>query len=782
MSSESHIKDAHDFYEKYSKRINGKLIPYDVEEIKKENPVFKYDSYYIGKFNENGNPEGWGKIFWSDYIFYGYMKNGVLDGNGEIGVIITDDYSYIGIIENTNMNGQGTLILANGLKIKGIFKNNEFVENGQIWYPFGKYYKGQIKNIAKPNKLNFVPHGNGFMSYNNITYKGIFEKGNFIRGTKKTNDTTYIGNFKYNQLIGNGKIIQENMEYTGDTLYEYMHGNGILKLSNERVFEGRFFYHYYVGNGTTIKPPFIVNNMNNDIVNVIYDKNTQTYYKKINNEKGDIIDDCTGYLVQGDFKIIREGYFKNGKILETYIVNYDRNIFEKKEINMWAIDNEDLQNKNVSNNIENNQNISKKPAHLKSPSSVIQLNSTCVSHSFARSICRTFLLCTIIDGDKIDTFYILIFLLFLKINKIPCQDGIATNTLMVYTSNFFKYLKDKNNRTEIENYKYTDIPCEFLMNKTCSTVNELIMKNFSLQQKNDFFNKLYFFLDNNLLYSRLQSYVYSMEGDNIPSRKIYSWLCKKLHPIMIFDCITHAVVLNSWGIWYNKTNNNQKIINPNIVTYTNTWKDQYKVAIPNIRNACLSMGETDNTIQFICIDFKLNKIKKLNHPLYNKIINRQKQLFDITSPNNFNNNPKIVYNNSIKHINYHDDNEDNDEYNNEYVKGYIYNNMMESYYDNMTEYTDDNDEYNDDNDDNDWEDWENRWNTADNEYYEEIMLKNYNNDLKNWHLLENDVYVYDGLDDDLDWIKIWNNKYRYGTPSGTSSEHSNNDTDDDLHP
>ncbi|KHD44487.1 hypothetical protein ACVRZD_09430 [Streptococcus hongkongensis] len=79
---------------------------------------------------------------------------------------------YTGYVINHRMNGQGTLVYANGDKYVGDFKQGVFEGKGTFTSKTGWSYKGDFKKGQADGKGTL-------MAKNNKVYKGTFKQGIF---------------------------------------------------------------------------------------------------------------------------------------------------------------------------------------------------------------------------------------------------------------------------------------------------------------------------------------------------------------------------------------------------------------------------------------------------------------------------------------------------------------------------------------------------------------------------------------------------------------------------
>ncbi|MFI3634615.1 hypothetical protein [Streptococcus parauberis] len=82
------------------------------------------------------------------------------------------DIKYTGYVINHRMNGQGTLVYANGDKYEGDFKQGVFEGQGTFTSRTGWSYKGDFKKGQADGKGTLK-------AKNNKVYKGTFKQGIF---------------------------------------------------------------------------------------------------------------------------------------------------------------------------------------------------------------------------------------------------------------------------------------------------------------------------------------------------------------------------------------------------------------------------------------------------------------------------------------------------------------------------------------------------------------------------------------------------------------------------
>ena len=192
-----------------------------------------------------------------------------------------------------------------------------------------------------------------------------------------------------------------------------------------------------------------------------------------------------------------------------------------------------------------------KPGHLASAAGVVQFDNTCVSHSIARSLTRTFLLLTLIDGDMSNILYTAIYCMCVQINGGSC-DPASPNVFDAVIAEFYRINGERNGLKTLFSLKYSDIKCEFYR-KTCpipdSRKSDFILQPLigDLAKKSAFVRKLETILDNKIIEVSSDEYKCIPGSANLPTNKIRGWLGKRIQPTISAYCIMHTMVLKSWG-------------------------------------------------------------------------------------------------------------------------------------------------------------------------------------------------------------------------------------------
>ncbi len=149
-------------------------------------------------------------------------------------------------------NGRGAMILSDGAKYIGEFKNSEITGEGACYYEDGSVYQGQW--------LKGYPHGKGVMILADGTRKeGDWRKGKlmkeeeisveeFVQKGREANQTGCIsGDCANGQGI---YIYPSGAVYIGEFRNGEIHGVGVCYYSDGSKYQGEWQYRYPDGNGT----------------------------------------------------------------------------------------------------------------------------------------------------------------------------------------------------------------------------------------------------------------------------------------------------------------------------------------------------------------------------------------------------------------------------------------------------------------------------------------------------------------------------------------------------
>jgi len=203
--------------------------------------TYESGAYYIGEVNAQHKPHGKGTYYYADgSVYEGDWVNNEMHGKGTI----TDEKGnrYTGYFANDKEHGKGILIFSQGFKCEVEMRNGEIHEQGEIEflsdtlpkkgeikYPNGDHYEGELNIHGEPhgngiltkangikyegNMVNGSPHGLGTMTLTN----GSISVGKFIHGYRHGQFTTYLSNgtrleceFQHDKPHGKGKAIDKD--------------------------------------------------------------------------------------------------------------------------------------------------------------------------------------------------------------------------------------------------------------------------------------------------------------------------------------------------------------------------------------------------------------------------------------------------------------------------------------------------------------------------------------------------------------------------------------------
>jgi len=165
--------------------------------------------------------DGLGYYESTDYKLLGEWKDNLLNGFG-INYIKRNNLYFEGEFSQGKKNGYGILIV-NGGKYEGYFKEDEFYGIGSFYFKDERVYHGEWKN----NKMN----GTGLLTWKNgKRYEGFFsnnKKNGF--GIFYSDNKIYIGLWEDSKLKGNVFVFEKGLL----SKYFYEDGKKIKKLKFE---------------------------------------------------------------------------------------------------------------------------------------------------------------------------------------------------------------------------------------------------------------------------------------------------------------------------------------------------------------------------------------------------------------------------------------------------------------------------------------------------------------------------------------------------------------------
>ena len=179
------------------------------------------EDIYVGEVNNNGEPQGQGKMTY---------------GNGDV---------YEGAWNDGKKHGQGKMIYEDGNVYDGMWKDGKPNGKGKMTYAkdlFGKIFK-EYDGMWKDGKR----HGEGELIYNDASvYNGAFEDGKPHgegKMTYKESGAIYEGAWKKMEPHGQGTLtLKSGHVYEG--VFEdgvlWLQGQGKLTLKSGHVYEGAF--------------------------------------------------------------------------------------------------------------------------------------------------------------------------------------------------------------------------------------------------------------------------------------------------------------------------------------------------------------------------------------------------------------------------------------------------------------------------------------------------------------------------------------------------------------
>jgi len=194
---------------------------------------------YEGDFDDD-RFNGTGKyVYPNGDIYKGSFVHGLRQGQGEQDFRALEEH-YSGEWLADKRHGQGTLVYRNDylrrLQYEGQWANDMKCGRGVLTFAHEGYYKGEFKDD--------LYHGEGELLFENgDEFKGVFERGNMLRGRMKylETDIVYDGEFLSDRPHGAGKMRKlDGSVYQGEFENGLRHGFAQLRLQNGDVYEGFF--------------------------------------------------------------------------------------------------------------------------------------------------------------------------------------------------------------------------------------------------------------------------------------------------------------------------------------------------------------------------------------------------------------------------------------------------------------------------------------------------------------------------------------------------------------
>ena len=205
------------------------------------------------------SPDLWKKFYPNDEEFFNYEKGNVINSHTTYQNNLNEIETYIGELnQNGEKNGFGKLFSKNKKRI-GTWRNNKFTGWGreirEDWEIYeGRFINGELtgKGIYKNKNKNFlyigefnkfIKHGKGELFTPKFKYRGNFDN-NKISGRGRIeiyNHGVYDGYFKDDQISGKGIFMwKDGGTFYGEMKDGKMNGDGKLITNDLIEFEGTF--------------------------------------------------------------------------------------------------------------------------------------------------------------------------------------------------------------------------------------------------------------------------------------------------------------------------------------------------------------------------------------------------------------------------------------------------------------------------------------------------------------------------------------------------------------
>lgn len=217
--------------------------------------------------------------------------------------------------------------------------------------------------------------------------------------------------------------------------------------------------------------------------------------------------------------------------------------------------------------------------------------------------------------------------------KIGCDDGIYFGYIPLYINKilneFYEYSTD--NPSILNGYTYSNNKCNFLTNKKECKVNDIpILDSLKPKQALQFKTTFKYIYEKKVFNMKIVKYEINNNTPNYPPNEILFLLEKKLQPYVAVHCWSHATVLRSWGVNYDKNGIKEDVSN-NYFCYINTYSNENKNCYDDISKLCIDYHTNDsNLISFFCLDYHENLIKDTY--LLKNIIDRRNSIYMTSNP------------------------------------------------------------------------------------------------------------------------------------------------------
>ena len=243
--------------------------------------------------------------------YVGYFRDGDFNGNGQY--IYKSGTIYKGGNKDGLADGFGTMFFSSGAEYVGYFKKDKYHGKGKYTYKNGDKYEGEYKNDKRDGFGIFnIKNGDKFVG----NYKNGQRNG---KGKYFSKIGVFEGEYKNGLRDGHGVILFKNGDkYTGQFIRGKVAGLGKYLFSNGNFYEGMFEDNKYSGegiftfaNGKT-KEGIWKNNklIENKKISKLYSQKNDNV-KKIENEKLYKVGSGSG------FEVSKKGYF----ITNNHVIN-----------------------------------------------------------------------------------------------------------------------------------------------------------------------------------------------------------------------------------------------------------------------------------------------------------------------------------------------------------------------------------------------------------------------------------------------------------------------------
>lgn len=176
---------------------------------------YKNGDYYSGEL-ANGKPEGHGQLWYGEGLEYeGGFVNGSWSGRGSGKIELKDGSLYEGNLIDGIPHGDGTLILSDGREMVGLFVEGKLNGKALVTYPGNSclnispldfFTGGELEGAFLDGKLQ-SPVTFTYSSLGELYIGEIKEDKPHGKGTIKTDQYEYTGDFSEGELLGRGTLL-----------------------------------------------------------------------------------------------------------------------------------------------------------------------------------------------------------------------------------------------------------------------------------------------------------------------------------------------------------------------------------------------------------------------------------------------------------------------------------------------------------------------------------------------------------------------------------------------